>query len=931
MVLTLFRKILIFLLILAVCMGVASASQDVNDTAVLAEDSTSLPIEDSNMQQDLLQLSDEDDLSDENGEFVDPSEAYDALNRFRCEEGVWQWNEDDATKTCFNTDDAVWLKPLERDAELEETAKIRAMELYKRYSHYRPDGTICFTIFPEGLLAHGENIAVGGTSAEEVTEDWKEVNDPYDGQGHRRNMINPDFNCVGIAGYRINGVVYWVQDFGCRFNPKSFDDDNAFHVEQNNSGTPKFSVELPIYATGVFIVKVNGREVLEKSIFQGNASAVLYGLDAGLYDVELIYSGDNNYRSINQTCSVNATGDDSPTASFAYLNTLIKMAGDEITLQKDYSYDEAMDADFKGGIIIPERMTIDGAGHRIDAGGQARIFQIVNGTTLKNLKLANGYSAYYGGAVLSIYTVFLENCTFTNSSADMYGGAIYSCNQIRCYNSKFIDNTARINGGALFGEAAVIVDDSSFINNQALNLGGAIYAQGTISSDNSDYVNNTNLQVYSLMKIIGNGNDLEDEYSMAFANATQDNGVVNLNRDWIATQTIRIDASNVVINGNGHSINAQNRTRIFFITGNNVTIRNITLSGGRSIGEGGAIFFGSSGISIIASNFTGNWAETGAAIFASGNVFIQSSGFTDNTAEAGGAIFSDEGNITVTDSVFTNNDASYGGGAIYTTAKVDITSSLFAGNDVEKYGGAIFTNGKDLGKVSIRNSIFTNNTSKLHGGVFVSTLGAEIYESTFTNNSGGERGGVMCVYGGKVMIENSNFANNTASESGGAVHGVNVEVRGSNFTNNVGANARTFSSMVIGTASKVMENGEDVTSSCIRPPSNQNGSGSKTPSEEPKKIVKKASKIVAAKKTFRVKLKTKKYLITLKSGKNPIKKVKVFLKVNKKTYKATTNSKGKAVFKIKKLSKKGKFKATITFKGNKYYMPSSKKVKITVR
>lgn len=75
MVLTLFRKILIFLLILAVCMGVASASQDVNDTAVLAEDSTSLPIEDSNMQQDLLQLSDEDDLSDENGEFVDPSEA----------------------------------------------------------------------------------------------------------------------------------------------------------------------------------------------------------------------------------------------------------------------------------------------------------------------------------------------------------------------------------------------------------------------------------------------------------------------------------------------------------------------------------------------------------------------------------------------------------------------------------------------------------------------------------------------------------------------------------------------------------------------------------------------------------------------------------------------------------------------------------------
>jgi hypothetical protein len=55
------------------------------------------------------------------------------------------------------------------------------------------------------------------------------------------------------------------------------------------------------------------------------------------------------------------------------------------------------------------------------------------------------------------------------------------------------------------------------------------------------------------------------------------------------------------------------------------------------------------------------------------------------------------------------------------------------------------------------------------------------------------------------------------------------------------------------------------------------------------------------------------------------------LKVNGKTYKAKTNAKGKAVFKIKKLSKKGKFKATIKFKGNAYYNAVRKKVKITVK
>ena len=99
-----------------------------------------------------------------------------------------------------------------------------------------------------------------------------------------------------------------------------------------------------------------------------------------------------------------------------------------------------------------------------------------------------------------------------------------------------------------------------------------------------------------------------------------------------------------------------------------------------------------------------------------------------------------------------------------------------------------------------------------------------------------------------------------------------------------------------------------------------------------KVVVKKAaSKITAKKKTFKKAKKVKKYTITLKSGKKAIKKVKVTLKVKGKTYKAKTNAKGKAVFKIKKLSKKGKFKAAIKFKGNAYYKAVTKKVRITVK
>ena len=100
-----------------------------------------------------------------------------------------------------------------------------------------------------------------------------------------------------------------------------------------------------------------------------------------------------------------------------------------------------------------------------------------------------------------------------------------------------------------------------------------------------------------------------------------------------------------------------------------------------------------------------------------------------------------------------------------------------------------------------------------------------------------------------------------------------------------------------------------------------------------KVVVKKATpKITAKTITFKTTTKTKKYTITLKDNTGKaIKNAKVALKVNGKTYKATTNSKGKATFKITKLTKKGTFKATVTYKGNKYFKKVTKKVNIKVK
>ena len=115
-----------------------------------------------------------------------------------------------------------------------------------------------------------------------------------------------------------------------------------------------------------------------------------------------------------------------------------------------------------------------------------------------------------------------------------------------------------------------------------------------------------------------------------------------------------------------------------------------------------------------------------------------------------------------------------------------------------------------------------------------------------------------------------------------------------------------------------------------------------------KVTVKKAKpKIIAKKKTYKAKKKTKKFTITLKDNRGKaIKNVKVRLIVqkikktsknkNKKSKKnkrkniVKTNKKGKATFKINRY-KKGKYLATVKFYGNKYYAKTVKKVKINLK
>lgn len=131
---------------------------------------------------------------------------------------AWAWDKTDTKQVAYPG-----LKELVYDYDLERLAMKRAAEIALSYDHTRPNGQNPFTIYTEENITRldaGENIAVASgneySTAEAVNNGWREDNEPYAGQGHRRNMLGYKFTCVGVGHVTYNGYDYWVEEFASR-------------------------------------------------------------------------------------------------------------------------------------------------------------------------------------------------------------------------------------------------------------------------------------------------------------------------------------------------------------------------------------------------------------------------------------------------------------------------------------------------------------------------------------------------------------------------------------------------------------------------------------------------------------------------------------------------------------------------------------------
>ena len=255
-----------------------------------------------------------------------------------------------------------------------------------------------------------------------------------------------------------------------------------------------------------------------------------------------------------------------------------------------------------------------------------------------------------------------------------------------------------------------------------------------------------------------------------------------------------------IINGNGHTIDANGHGSIFVVKDSSVTLtlNDLTLINANPVSDssgivsnGGAVYFDGSTLIVNNVNFKNNMVyKYGGAIYTTGTCIVDSSVFDGNDVQfrsqnidnGGAAIYADNGaSLLISNSQIINNhknmvirDNNVGDlvdGVVVATGYTKISKSYFRNNS-GCYGGAVTSLGyTNAGKnqIIIENSVFDSN--RAFQGAAVNVIGStfKIFGTNFTNNKGvgygsgnPNVGALLTWYGCEGTISDCNFINNTA-------------------------------------------------------------------------------------------------------------------------------------------------------------------------
>lgn len=209
---------------------------------------------------------------------------------------------------------------------------------------------------------------------------------------------------------------------------------------------------------------------------------------------------------------------------------------------------------------------------------------------------------------------------------------------------------------------------------------------------------------------------------------------------------IELDMDGITINGNGKVIDASKSSRIFLVTGKNITLKNIIFKNG-----------------YLATDYDNLINRSGACIRANiaSDLKIENCKFINNESESDGGAISNRGRIEVSNSTFSDNLSNRLGGVVYNLGKIDISKSTMENNSAFR-GGAVF----NMGDVSLKELSLIKNRQidrRLFllddcRGILVNKKGQMyISDSTFTDEEAIDSMYFINNDSGAVMIENTSF------------------------------------------------------------------------------------------------------------------------------------------------------------------------------
>lgn len=226
-------------------------------------------------------------------------------------------------------------------------------------------------------------------------------------------------------------------------------------------------------------------------------------------------------------------------------------------------------------------------------------------------------------------------------------------------------------------------------------------------------------------------------------NLTNDGDIVNLDNNYQSINTSQkhiIINNSITIDGNGHTIDASDVERVFWVKADNVTIKNVNFVNGKTTGLAGGVISW--------------WGNNGVLLNCS---------FTNNAASsAGGAVLwrGDFGNIS---------KCNFAGNTVKTAADVSLTDG--DGYDlgqphimtVNSEAGALYLCGNDI---SVDNCNFCDNSADFTGGAITVLWGNNISvsNSKFKNNKAGHTGGAIAWNGDGGQLINSKFIENNPND-----------------------------------------------------------------------------------------------------------------------------------------------------------------------